>query len=109
MGVIKRVRFVGADICKRLNDFLSGNAGVELSHYPSPIALRSGLRSKRPRLTDYGGLNRCKRWQFQSEIAWRIDRLRREDHRGIVFSPGLLSGHNVVTNRLVLDEQPRLV
>src|SRR5260221_5807269 len=39
MRVIVRVRFVAPYICKYLNDFLCGNAGVQLGHYPSPIAL----------------------------------------------------------------------
>ena len=39
MRVIERVRFVAADICKRLNDFLSGNAGVQAE--PLPISNRS--------------------------------------------------------------------
>ena len=38
-----------------------------------------------------------------------LDGLRREDHRGIVLSPGLLSLHDVAADRLVLDEEPRLV
>src|SRR5215469_11726809 len=39
MRIIDRIRLIAADIRKRLNDFLNGNAGVKLSHYPSPIAL----------------------------------------------------------------------
>src|SRR6185437_1734557 len=39
MPVIARVRFVAPCLCKSLSNFLSGNAGVKLSHYPSPIAL----------------------------------------------------------------------
>src|SRR5438270_37310 len=39
MCVILRVRFVAPYLCKCLSDLLSGNAGVQLSHYPSPIAL----------------------------------------------------------------------
>lgn len=41
------IRLIAANIRKRLDDFLSGNAGVKLSHYASPIALRSALRTKR--------------------------------------------------------------
>jgi len=39
MRAIVRVRFVAPKAGKLFNDFLSGNAGVQLSHYPSPIAL----------------------------------------------------------------------
>src|ERR1035437_1057529 len=35
--------------------------------------------------------------------------LRSKNHRGIVLAPCLLRLHNIVANRLVLDEQPRLV
>src|SRR5690348_7743658 len=37
--VIMRVWFLVPNICKPLSDFLSGKAGVQLNHYPSPIAL----------------------------------------------------------------------
>src|ERR1700730_7845788 len=69
MRVIVRIWLVAANIRKRLNDFLSGNAGVKLSHYPSPVALRSGLRTKRSWLVNGAGLNRRSRWQFQPEIT----------------------------------------
>lgn len=34
-----------------------------------------------------------------------LERLRRQDHHGIVFAPGLLSLDDVATDRLVTDEQ----
>src|SRR6185437_13367208 len=39
MRVIVRVRLVAPYICESLSYFVSGNAGVQLNHYPSPIAL----------------------------------------------------------------------
>src|SRR6266849_5349375 len=38
-----------------------------------------------------------------------LDGLRRQDHGGVVLAPGLLCLHHVVADRLVLDEEPRLV
>ncbi len=38
-----------------------------------------------------------------------LDGLRGQDHRGVVLAPGLLRLHDVVADRLVLDEEPRLV
>src|ERR1019366_6181109 len=38
-----------------------------------------------------------------------FDGLSGEYHRGIVLAPSLLCLHDVVANRLVLDEQPRLL
>src|SRR5580704_8889587 len=38
-----------------------------------------------------------------------FDRLRRQDHRGMVLAPGLLRLHHVVANGLVLYEEPRLI
>ena len=38
-----------------------------------------------------------------------FDGLRCQDHRGIVLAPGLLCLHHVIADRLVLDEEPRLV
>src|SRR5271170_4746277 len=38
-----------------------------------------------------------------------FDGLRRKDHRRFVLAPGLLRLHHIIANRLVLDEEPRLV
>src|ERR1700733_6865795 len=38
-----------------------------------------------------------------------LDGLRRKDHRRFVLAPGLLRLHHIVADRLVLDEEPRLV
>src|SRR5271163_391362 len=38
-----------------------------------------------------------------------LDGLRRKDHRRFVLAPGLLRLHHIITDRLVLDEEPRLV
>src|SRR3984957_12726156 len=38
-----------------------------------------------------------------------FDGLRRQDHRGVVFAPGLLGLHYVIADGLVLDEEPRFV
>src|SRR5882672_140135 len=38
-----------------------------------------------------------------------FDRLRRQDHGGVVFTPSLLRLHYIVADRLVLDEQPCLI
>ena len=38
-----------------------------------------------------------------------FDGLRRQDHRRYVLAPGLLRLHHIIANRLVLDEEPRLV
>src|ERR1039458_8219542 len=38
-----------------------------------------------------------------------FDGLRRQNHGCVVLAPGLLRLHHVVANRLVLDEEPRLV
>src|SRR5271166_4850845 len=38
-----------------------------------------------------------------------FDGLRRKDHRPFVLAPGLLRLHHIIADRLVLDEEPRLV
>src|SRR5271166_1392383 len=38
-----------------------------------------------------------------------FDGLRRKDHRRFVLAPGLLRLHHIIADRLVLDEEPRLV
>src|SRR5208337_2041864 len=38
-----------------------------------------------------------------------FDGLRRKDHRPFVLAPGLLRLHHIIADRVVLDEEPRLV
>src|ERR1700691_2701956 len=38
-----------------------------------------------------------------------FDGLRRKDHRRFVLAPGLLRLHHIIADRLILDEEPRLV